>query len=73
VKEVVSPKAPEDYDAKLCAPISQLVLRNRSAGPFGLLNIVEARCNGTFDNIDAVIGAEERAQFMAGYKAAAGD
>ena len=43
------------YDAKLCGPISQLVLRNRGAGPFGLLNMVDERCGGTFDNIDDVI------------------
>lgn len=60
------------YDAKLCGPISQLVLRNRGAGPFGLLNMVDERCGGTFDNIDDVIPPEERAAFMAGYKAAAG-
>jgi 5-methylphenazine-1-carboxylate 1-monooxygenase len=60
------------YDAKLCGPISQLVLRNRGAGPFGLLNIVDERCGGVFDNIDAVIAPEERAEFMAAYKAAAG-
>ena len=60
------------YDAKLCGPISQLILRNRGAGPFGLLNLVDERCGGTFDDIDAVIPAEERAAFMAGYKAAAG-
>ena len=57
---------------KLCGPISQLVLRNRGAGPFGLLNMVDERCGGTFDNIDDVIPPEERAEFMAGYKAAAG-
>jgi 2-polyprenyl-6-methoxyphenol hydroxylase-like FAD-dependent oxidoreductase len=60
------------FDAKLCGPISQLVLRNRGAGPFGLLNIVDERCGGTFDDIDEVIPPEERAAFMAGYKAAAG-
>jgi 2-polyprenyl-6-methoxyphenol hydroxylase-like FAD-dependent oxidoreductase len=60
------------YDEKLCGPISQLILRNRGAGPFGLLNIVDERCGGTFDNIDDVIPADERAAFMAGYKAAAG-
>jgi 2-polyprenyl-6-methoxyphenol hydroxylase-like FAD-dependent oxidoreductase len=60
------------YDAALCAPVSELVLRNRGAGPFGLLNMVDERCGGTFDDIDAVIPAEERAAFMAGYKAAAG-
>ena len=60
------------YDAKLCGPISQLILRNRGAGPFGLLNLVDERCGGTFDNIDDVIPAKERTEFMAGYKAAAG-
>jgi hypothetical protein len=60
------------YDAKLCGPISELVLRNRGAGPFGLLNIVDERCGGKFDDIDTIVPAEERAQFMAGYKAAAG-
>lgn len=68
----VTPDALKAYDDKLCAPISQLVLRNRGAGPFGLLNIVDERCGGTFDNIDDVIPAQERAAFMAGYKAAAG-
>jgi 2-polyprenyl-6-methoxyphenol hydroxylase-like FAD-dependent oxidoreductase len=60
------------YDAKLCGPISQLILRNRGAGPFGLLNIIDEHCGGTFDNIDDVIPPKERAEFMAGYKAAAG-
>ena len=60
------------YDDKLCGPISQLILRNRGAGPFGLLNIVDERCGGTFDNIDDVIPPEQRAEFMAGYRAAAG-
>lgn len=68
----VTPEALAAYDQKLCGPISQLILRNRGAGPFGLLNIVDERCGGTFDNIDDVISPQERAEFMAGYKAAAG-
>ena len=60
------------FDDKLCGPISQLVLRNRGAGPFGLLNLVDERCGGTFDNIDDVIPPAERTEFMARYKAAAG-
>ena len=56
----------------MCGPISQLILRNRGAGPFGLLNLVDQRCGGTFDNIDDVIPPAERAAFMAGYKQAAG-
>ena len=68
----VTPQALAAYDAQLCGPISQLILRNRGAGPFGLLNMVDERCGGTFDNIDEVVPAKERAEFMAGYKAAAG-
>ncbi len=68
----VGPEALAAYDAQLCGPISQLVLRNRGAGPFGLLNLVDERCGGVFDDIDAVIPAEERAAFMANYKSAAG-
>jgi 2-polyprenyl-6-methoxyphenol hydroxylase-like FAD-dependent oxidoreductase len=68
----VTPDALAAYNDKLCGPISQVVLRNRGAGPFGLLNMVDERCGGTFDNIDDVIPPPERAAFMAGYKAAAG-
>ena len=42
------------------------------AGPFGLLNLVDERCGGRFDNIDDVIPPDERHAFMADYKAAAG-
>jgi 2-polyprenyl-6-methoxyphenol hydroxylase-like FAD-dependent oxidoreductase len=72
VEHGATPAALAAYDAKLCGPISQLILRNRGAGPFGLLNMVDERCGGTFDNIDDVIPPEERATFMAGYQAAAG-
>ncbi|MBI1203632.1 MAG: flavin-dependent oxidoreductase [Rhodopseudomonas sp.] len=72
VEHGVTPEALAAYDEKLCGPISQVILRNRGAGPFGLLNMVDERCGGTFDNIDDVIPAEERSAFMAGYKAAAG-
>ena len=60
------------YDAQLCQPVSEVVLRNRGAGPFGLLNMVNDRCGGVFDDIDEVIPGAERAAFMARYKTAAG-
>ncbi len=68
----VGPAALRAYDDKLCADISALVLRNRGAGPFGLLGLVDERCGGVFDDIDQVIPAAEREAFMARYKAAAG-
>ncbi|MGJ8556128.1 MAG: flavin-dependent oxidoreductase [Sulfitobacter geojensis] len=60
------------YDTQLCGPISALVLRNRGAGPFGMLNLLDERCGGVFDDIETVMPATERQQFMANYKAAAG-
>lgn len=68
----VAPAALSAYDAKLCGPVSDLVLRNRGAGPFGLLNLVEERCGGVFEHIDDVVPRAEREAFMANYKAAAG-
>src|SRR5690606_17590265 len=60
------------YDEKLCPEISPLILRNRGAGPFGLLNLLDDRCGGVFDNIDDVIPKPERDEFMHRYKVAAG-
>ena len=68
----VGPDALQAYDRRLCADISALVLRNRGAGPFGLLNLLDQRCGGVFDDIEQVIPAAERDAFMARYKAAAG-
>ena len=68
----VTARAIQAYDARLCAEISAVVLRNRGAGPFGLLNLLDERCGGVFDDIDAVIPAAERDAFMSRYRAAAG-
>ena len=68
----VGPAALQAYDQTLCGPVSALVLRNRGAGPFGMLGIVDERCGGVFEHIDDVIPAAEREVFMAGYKKAAG-
>ena len=72
VRHGVAPAALQAYDQQLCEPVSALVLRNRGAGPFGLLGLVDERCGGVFDDIDRVIPAAEREAFMARYKAAAG-
>ena len=60
------------YNDQLCGPVSEVVLRNRGAGPFGLLKLVNERCGGEFDNIETVVPRDEREEFMARYKAAAG-
>ncbi len=68
----VSAKALVAYDEQLCSKISEVVLRNRGAGPFGLLNLLDERCGGVFDDIETVLPGEERREFMARYKQAAG-
>jgi 2-polyprenyl-6-methoxyphenol hydroxylase-like FAD-dependent oxidoreductase len=68
----LTPDALKSYDDQLCKKVSELVLRNRSAGPFGLLDILNDRCGGVFENIEAVISLEERNEFMSKYKTAAG-
>lgn len=72
VEHGVTSQALQAYDQKLCKDISALVLRNRGAGPFGILGLVDERCGGVFDNIDDVIPQAERDEFMARYKQAAG-
>jgi 2-polyprenyl-6-methoxyphenol hydroxylase-like FAD-dependent oxidoreductase len=68
----VTRRALDAYNAQLCEEISAVVLRNRGAGPFGLLNLLDERCGGIFDDIDSVIPPAEREEFMSRYKAAAG-
>ena len=68
----LTPDALKSYDDQLCKKVSELVLRNRSAGPFGLLDILNDRCGGVFENIETVISLEERNEFMSKYKTAAG-
>jgi 2-polyprenyl-6-methoxyphenol hydroxylase-like FAD-dependent oxidoreductase len=68
----VNSRALRAYDTQLCKQISELVLRNRGAGPFGLLNLLDDRCGGVFDNIDDVIPRAERDEFMQRYRTAAG-
>ncbi len=68
----VTAQALHAYDARLCPEISPLILRNRGAGPFGILNLVDERCGGVFERIDEVIPRAELAEFMERYRLAAG-
>jgi 2-polyprenyl-6-methoxyphenol hydroxylase-like FAD-dependent oxidoreductase len=72
VEHGVNEAAVAAYDAKLWGPMTDLVLRNRGAGPFRILKIVNERCGGHFDDIDRVIPPAERAALMADYRVAAG-
>jgi len=72
VENGLNPGSLAKYDAELCGPIGSLALRNRDAGPFGLLRMVDERCRGKFEDIDDVIPKAERDQFMLAYQKAAG-
>lgn len=72
IEHGVNAAALRAFDDQLCEEISALVLRNRGAGPFGLLKMIDERSDGEFDDIDSVIPAEERSEFMRRYQEAAG-
>jgi 2-polyprenyl-6-methoxyphenol hydroxylase-like FAD-dependent oxidoreductase len=72
IEHGVTLEALQAYDAKLREDINAVVLRNRGAGPFGLLNLLDERCGGVFDDIDKVIPPAEREAFMERYRSAAG-
>ncbi len=68
----VTAAALKDYDDRLCKEISGVVLRNRGAGPFGILNTVDERCGSVFDDINDVMSKDEMDEFMRRYVQAAG-
>ena len=72
VSKGVNGEALQLYNDTLCEPISAVVLRNRGAGPFVLLNELDDRCGGIFDDIEEVFPSAERDDLMSRYKAAAG-
>jgi len=68
----VNKAALDKYNDILCKDISAVILRNRGAGPFVLLNELDDRCGGVFEDIEAVFPSVEREELMSNYKAAAG-
>ncbi len=68
----VGPDALDAFEAQLLEPLSALVLRNRGHGPIGILEVVDERCGGYFDDIEDVIPRAEIETYMANYKSAAG-
>ncbi|MFT7598119.1 MAG: 2-polyprenyl-6-methoxyphenol hydroxylase-like FAD-dependent oxidoreductase [Acidimicrobiales bacterium] len=72
VEHGLSPAALLSYEDQLIEDLSALVLRNRGAGPIGILGVVDERCGGIFTHIEDVIPSAEIEDFMARYKQAAG-
>ena len=72
VEHGVGREALHAYESARLDDMSALVLRNRGAGPFSVLGVVDERCGGTFDDIDTVISQAEIGEIMTDYRAAAG-
>ena len=61
-----------DGDAVRLVDATGIILANRGSGPDAVMQLVEDRCGGVFDNIEDVIPKQELADHAAGYKATAG-
>jgi 2-polyprenyl-6-methoxyphenol hydroxylase-like FAD-dependent oxidoreductase len=65
-------EALEAYEEIRRPPTSRIVLANRGNGPDQVMQVVEERCGGVFDDISEVLSREELEQTAAGYKKLAG-
>ncbi|KEJ90063.1 flavin-dependent oxidoreductase [Sulfitobacter donghicola] len=65
-------KALHVYQDEMLPITSKIILMNRTAGPDKILDVVEKRCGGQFDDIHDVIPHDEMAEHAATYKRAAG-
>jgi len=67
-----TPAALEAYEAEMRPATTKVVLTNRTAGPDAILDVIEERCGGEFENIEDVISRDELADHASAYKKIAG-
>jgi 5-methylphenazine-1-carboxylate 1-monooxygenase len=60
------------YEQDRLPPTAQIVSMNRTGGPEGVIDAIEARAPDGFSDIDAVLSYEERKAIVRGYAATAG-
>ncbi|MGE0500943.1 MAG: flavin-dependent oxidoreductase [Rhizobiaceae bacterium] len=76
VRELVahglSVEALEAYETERREATSRIVTANRGNGPDAVMQTVEERCGGEFDDIDDVLSPAERVEIAASYKRLAG-
>ncbi len=68
----VNSKALDAYEAELLPATRSMVLANRGSGPDAVLQMVEERCGGDFEDIEAVASHAELSQHAEKYKKIAG-
>lgn len=65
-------KAVKNYDSERRAQTTEIVLKNRQAGPERIIDVVETRAPDGFDKLDDVISKTELAEISMSYKKSAG-
>jgi 2-polyprenyl-6-methoxyphenol hydroxylase-like FAD-dependent oxidoreductase len=60
------------YEQERLPPTAQIVRMNRKGGPEGVIDVVEELAPDGFDNIDDVLGYEDRKAIVRGYASTAG-
>jgi 5-methylphenazine-1-carboxylate 1-monooxygenase len=68
----IGPAALAAYQDEMLPITTKIVLTNRGSGPDAVLQLIEDRCGGAFDNIDDVATHQELSDHAAKYKAIAG-
>lgn len=72
LRDGLCPDALHAYEDEMRPVTSKIIEMNRTAGPDKILDIVEQRCGGQFDDINDVIPHAEMAAHAATYKRIAG-
>ena len=65
-------EALKQYEVERLEPANKVVSMNRSAGPEGVIDTVEARCSGPVEDLNEVMPFAEREAVVRGYAKAAG-
>lgn len=68
----MAPAALSAYQNEMLPITTKIVQTNRSSGPDAVLQMIEDRCGGAFDNIEDVATHDELSEHAAKYKAIAG-
>ena len=68
----VGVEALDVYEAELLPATARMVLQNRGRGPDWVMQLVEDRSGGVFDDLDDVVSHDELADHAAKYKGVAG-
>ena len=68
----VNEKALLNYEREMLPLTAKITLANRNSGPDALLQVVENRCEGSFNDIQEIISQQELEAHSAKYKSVAG-